>query len=278
MSQDPIFSYDAWSRNLPDLTQLYRYSVPYPHIVLDDFMNPSVLRSAASEFESPEKDWVHYIHLNEKKRGRSEYAGFGSALKSIVDEFGSGRFLMFLETITGLEGLFLDNELVGGGLHLTARGGFLNIHTDFSSHPHHPDWQRTLNLIIYLNDDWEEQYGGGLELWAGTIKKCVKKIAPIFNRAVLFYTGEKSFHGHPDPLNCPEGLMRKSIALYYYRTVSRHNRTTSTRYYSRPQDSWAHRFFIAVDNALLVLYHHLRMRLKFSDRLGSRILTIFKFK
>ena len=70
--------------------------------------------------------------------------------------------------------------------------------------------------MLYLNDPWEETWNGDLELWSSNTSQAVKSISPIFNRMVIFRTDNRSYHGHPAPLNVPQGMLRKSIALYYY--------------------------------------------------------------
>ena len=134
---------------------------------------------------------------------------------AIFDAIHSDRFVRFLGDVTGIDPIFADPELRGGGLHSSWRGGYLNVHTDFNFHPNE-DTHRRLNLIVYLNEDWQEEWGGALELWNADVSKCEARFLPKFNRAVLFETSEISFHGHPTPLNCPEGVTRKSIAVYYY--------------------------------------------------------------
>lgn len=44
----------------------------------------------------------------------------------------------------------------------------------------------------------------------------VVTVEPVFNRAVIFATSDTSFHGHPEPMKLPEGVYRRSIAMYYY--------------------------------------------------------------
>jgi len=73
-----------------------------------------------------------------------------------------------------------------------------------------------LNVLLYLNKDWKDEYGGHFQLWNKEMTRCETKVAPLFNRLVVFSTSDYSFHGHPDPLNCPEGMTRKSLAFYYY--------------------------------------------------------------
>lgn len=117
--------------------------------------------------------------------------------------------------MTGIEGLIPDPHLYGGGLHQSLPGGHLGLHVDYK---YHRDWKldRRLNAILYVNDDWDESWGSHLGLWDRDVKTRVQSIAPIGNRLVVFNTDEKSWHGHPDPLRCPEERTRKSIALYYY--------------------------------------------------------------
>src|SRR5262249_39051246 len=104
---------------------------------------------------------------------------------------------------------------VGGGLHQIEKGGFLKIHADFNYHDKLKLYRR-LNLLVYLNKDWSEDYGGHFELWDTEMTKCEQRVLPVFNRCVVFTTTDTSFHGNPVPLTCPEGRTRKSIALYYY--------------------------------------------------------------
>ncbi|MEQ8908107.1 MAG: 2OG-Fe(II) oxygenase [Vicingaceae bacterium] len=128
----------------------------------------------------------------------------------------SEPFLSFLQTITGIdEPLISDPYFIGGGQHEIKKDGFLKIHADFNKHPK-LGLDRRINFLVYLNKDWKEEYGGHFELWDKDMKKCEKKILPVFNRLAMFSTTDFSYHGHPDPLNCPEGRSRKSLALYYY--------------------------------------------------------------
>jgi hypothetical protein len=120
--------------------------------------------------------------------------------------------------MTGIDGLISDPHFEGGGLHETKRGGHLGVHADFNVHGH-LKVERRINLLIYLNENWEQEYGGQLELWDTQMKECVVRVEPVFGRAVLFNTNLDSFHGHPDPLNCPDGRSRRSIATYYYTAV-----------------------------------------------------------
>ena len=100
-------------------------------------------------------------------------------------------------------------------MHEIKSGGLLKVHTDFSKHPTN-NFDRRVNVLIYLNKDWKEEYKGCLELWDKEMKSCKQKILPLFNKMVIFSTTDFSNHGHPDPIDCPNDISRKSIALYYF--------------------------------------------------------------
>ena len=108
-----------------------------------------------------------------------------------------------------------DPYFLGGGFHETLRGGCLGIHADFNIHQK-MKLRRRVNVLVYLNEDWDPTYGGDLELWTRDMKQKAKSVSPLFNRCVIFNTDDDSWHGHPDALACPEGKSRKSLALYYY--------------------------------------------------------------
>ena len=134
----------------------------------------------------------------------------GRPCRPILEELNSPRFVEFVGKLIGVEHLIADPSLEGGGLHQSTTGGFLNIHADFTVHPHNRKWQRRANLLLYLNEDWKPEYGGDLELWSADMKQCVKKVSPIANRVLIFTTDPTSFHGHPEPMRCPEGVARRS--------------------------------------------------------------------
>ena len=156
------------------------------------------------------------------------------SLKSIIESLNGERFLTFLENLTGFKNIQADHNLTGVGLHQVQRGGKLDIHADFNM-LYGTNKKRCINAILYLNENWKEEYGGHLELWPEDMSECKAKILPVFNRLVIFNTNETSYHGHPDPLNCPEGWTRKSIALYYYIEESE-KEGRSTKYMKRPND------------------------------------------
>ena len=136
-------------------------------------------------------------------------------IDTILNTFNSSKFISFLEVLTSIHGLIPDPHFVGSGFQQVMNGGKLGIHVDFNFHKG-LNLYRRLNVLIYFNKNWKEEYGGHLELWDREMQKCVKTIPPIFNRCVVFETSSFSWHGHPDPIRVPEGVTRKSIVLYYY--------------------------------------------------------------
>ena len=205
---------------LEDLANKYQteYSSgePFPHIVIDNFLPQAILDRVLEEFPSPEKiDWKTFDNSAEKKLASTSELQMGENTRLLLQQLNSSTFISFLEKLTGIDGIIPDPHFLGGGLHQIEKGGYLKIHVDFNRHKR-LRLDRRLNLLIYLNKDWQEEYGGHFEMWDADMTECKNKILPIFNRCVIFNTTDFSFHGHPEPLNCPENRTRKSLALYYY--------------------------------------------------------------
>ncbi|MDB9760384.1 2OG-Fe(II) oxygenase [Pelagibacteraceae bacterium] len=198
--------------------QKYLNADPFPHIQLDNFFAEDFLNSVLNNFPdlSNLKNSQNYQNINEIKFANNDYKNFPDKIKLFFDFLNSDIFLKFLQEITSInEKLFSDPELNGGGLHEIKSGGLLKVHTDFNKHPSN-GLDRRINVLIYMNKNWKEEYNGSLELWDKNMRSCRKKITPIFNRMVIFSTTDFSNHGHPDAIKCSEDISRKSIALYYF--------------------------------------------------------------
>jgi len=193
----------------------YVNASPFPHIVLDDFIDQAVLRKVLDEFPSS-ADMKYYNRTQERLKyqyGPKHWTG--AITHNLFALFNSAAFVSFLEEMTGFDGLIPDAGFEGGGLHETKPGGHLSVHADFNLHLK-LGLIRQLNLLLYLNDDWSPAYGGNLELWDQAMNACEIAVAPELGRAVVFTTALDSYHGHPDPLTCPPDRSRRSMALYYY--------------------------------------------------------------
>jgi hypothetical protein len=214
---EPFFIDPSYLENLLESgPNVYQQAQPYPHIAFDDFLPEEVLENVLSEFPLPGQiRWNQYTNDREKKLEANSELNMGPNTRLLLRELNSSIFLTFLEKLTGIEGLIPDPHYVGGGIHQIQRDGFLKVHTDFNRHTR-LKLDRRLNVLIYLNKHWEESYGGHFEMWNADMTEAVRRVLPIFNRCVIFSTTDFSYHGHPNPLTCPEGWTRKSIALYYY--------------------------------------------------------------
>jgi len=174
------------------------------------------LRSVLKEFPKSEQIAWQRIDTPALKKLRSNaLASFGRTTQLLLWQLNSSHFINFLEILTGITGLIPDLNYFNGGLHQAGKGCYFKVHTDFNWHPKLHLYHR-LNFILYLNEDWQDDYGGHLELWNKDITKCKRKILPVFNRCVIFKSTDFTYHGYPEPLTCPRGETRKSIALYYY--------------------------------------------------------------
>lgn len=200
------------------LADTYQTNTPFPSIYIDDFFDEAFLEEVLHEFPKVDqlKNKIYYANPNEDKYATKGEYSFGKQTKKLVHFLNSQPFLEFLQKITGIEETLIpDPYFEGGGFHEIKPGGFLKVHVDFHKN-RKLNLDRRVNLLVYLNKDWEESYGGHLELWEKDMSRCVSKILPKFNRAAMFSTTGDSWHGHPDPVQCTEGNSRKSLALYYY--------------------------------------------------------------
>ena len=196
---------------------IYQQAVPFPSIVFKDFFNEDILEKVLSEFpDLSEKDATSFDHPYEKKLSGKGEVFFGPETKNFMHYLNSQPFLEFLQNLTGIkETLIGDPYFSGGGQHEIKKGGLLKVHADFNKHAL-TNLDRRLNVLVYLNKDWKDEYGGHFELWNRNMTSCVKRVLPEFNTLAMFSTTDYSYHGHPDPLTCPDNMSRKSLALYYY--------------------------------------------------------------
>lgn len=237
LSMDP-----AEARALGELlANDYNGADPFPHIVLDNILPDTLIQKILANFPAEKIDSdinfnLGYGGLYKRQVMPEDCNAFNV---SLFHFFNSRPVLQFLEGLTGIEGLLPDPYFDGGGFHETSKGGKLGIHADFRVNER-LHVQRRINLLIYLNPVWDDAWMGQLELWDRGMKECKVKVSPILNRCVVFSTEADTWHGHPDPITPPDGITRRSMALYYY-TASReiHNEVPSmnTLYKARPTDS-----------------------------------------
>ena len=212
------------------LSTQYHEAKPFPHIVIDKFLPETILDSVLDEFNKNKNWWYDKVKWTEPYQVNKFYWPYDietannlpndlPTISALVNYLNSPVMLKYLEELTGIDNLISDELLMGGGLHKITSGGKLAVHKDYNVHPMKKIYRR-LNLLIYLNKDWKQEWEGNLELWDKDHTKLEVSEEPLFNRAVIFTISEDSLHGHPVPLNTPENVSRNSIALYYFTEVN----------------------------------------------------------
>ena len=223
------------------LMEAYAFAEPFSHAVIDHFLPEALAEKLLTHFPQDKKmhDKIYekgYGGLHKRQIFPYDCDEF---VRNTFSFFNSAAMLQFLEGLTNIKGLLPDPYFAGGGFHEISTGGLLGIHADFRVNEG-LQLVRRVNVLIYLNKDWKESYGGKLELWDKNMQAKIKEVAPIFNRCVIFNTDADSFHGHPEPLTTPAGVTRKSIALYYYTSQEIRNDSGESRhtlYVARPNDT-----------------------------------------
>jgi hypothetical protein len=212
---------------------VYANAKPFPHIVMDNFLPEKLVKKLQEDFPRQDSDYWHRKDVATSKkldsRRLDKEVSLPPSIRQLMWELNGAGFLLLLTQLTGIQGLSADPYLEGAGPHMIETGGFLKVHPDFNLHPY-TKLHRRLNLLIYLNDNWNPEWGGQLELWKQDMSACAKRVDPIANRAVIFTTDDDSFHGHPRPLQTPQGVCRRSLALYYYATPDQPMAAHSTIY------------------------------------------------
>jgi len=189
---------------------------PFPHLCLPGLFNPVLLELVLEEFDHlPPRNWRGYDNRHEKTfRSHAQYQP-GPAARLYFWLVNSTAFVDFLAHVTGVDPLIADTTLLGGGLHESRNGGHFGIHRDFDRHLH-TGLHNEMVVLTYLNRDWDDEWGGALELWDAEQGMCRKRISPEFGLTVLMRHGPHSYHGHPQPMQLPQGRTRRSLASYYY--------------------------------------------------------------
>lgn len=196
----------------PDLTRIrpggFTAAAPFPHAVVDGLWDPDELRACAGEFPAGhDPRWTTYPDPKEVGKRAGDARMWGPATHAFFERARSQEMCRALEEATGIGPLTADD--LGGGMHMTGQGGRLAMHRDFNRHPMLP-LERRLNLLVFLNEEWEREWGGTLFLGA----EREVAVEPLFNRTVVFACSPESWHGHPDPIVGEH--WRRSLAVYYY--------------------------------------------------------------
>lgn len=190
-------------------------AAPFPHLVLEGIFNPRLLELVAEEFELPGTEWAQIKSSYENTRRTVLGSKLGPASQLYFDIVNSGWFTQWLSVVIGVPYLLPDPKLFGGGLHESRPGATFAVHRDFTYH-RHIGLRNEMVMITYLNKGWEAEWGSALELWDAQRKGCVARVQPEFGHTLIMPHGPTSYHGHPHPMQTPDGRPRRSIACYLY--------------------------------------------------------------
>lgn len=218
-------------------------ATPFPHISVDNVFPRAFLEAVVAELpqttselrkaneigHKQKKKWVQNKKIADEfgtsfwdkgvqfAKHELHEGLMGNQTKRMFVELRSPTFVQFLEQLTGIKHLRPDPGYSGSGVHITTQGGMLKVHADFNRlQIEDRPWQRRVNVFVYLNKDWPDEWKGHLQLFDRAMTGCVESIHPSFGRLVVFSSTDFSYHGHPEPLQAPEGRARLSLALYYY--------------------------------------------------------------
>jgi hypothetical protein len=222
---------DFWKKS-------FQTTEPFPHVVVDDFCNSDELREVVARFPRMEDMQVRFKSTHEHKAALADLSGCDPLVRQAFDELNGPRFVGWLEQVTGIGHLLTDPENLGGGIHQSGEGMYLDVHVDFNRHTT-TKWYRRLNVLLYLNEGWTADNGGVLELWPADMSRPEVSVVPGFNRMVVFSTTGASYHGY-DTIHPPPGGARRSFAAYYYTAeapAGYEGDLTSTAFRLRPHQS-----------------------------------------
>jgi hypothetical protein len=201
---------------IDELRQRLLEAAPFPHLVIQDLFNPSLLELVHEEFDLRTSDgWKEGRSVHESTSRSAPGAALGPASQIYFDLVNSGWFTHWLSAVSGKPYLLGDPQRFGGGLHESRQGDSFAIHRDSNYHPH-VGLKNELMMTTYLNPGWQAAWGGVLELWDAKNGKCKAKVLPEFGHTLLMPHGPSSYHGHPGALCPPEGVIQRSVASYYY--------------------------------------------------------------
>jgi len=212
-----MFDYGDWINTLEDYSSAFSNGVPYEHCVIENFFDSETFNMLSTNFPKSESvKWDIYDNPIEKKWAFKDFES-DSLYSKLVSKLNSTESLEIWKTISSISNLEEDPYMNGAGVHYHQTNTKLDLHLDYSIHPI-TGKERRLNLIYFLNEEWNQEWNGALELWNdadGKPKECVTRIYPKPNSAVLFKTSDISIHGLPDSIQCPENVGRKTFAIYF---------------------------------------------------------------
>ncbi|MGY4827917.1 2OG-Fe(II) oxygenase [Sphaerotilaceae bacterium SBD11-9] len=227
----------------------------FPHFCIDNFLDEAFaneVHDAFPSYQEAEKMGHSFHAVNEYKKTQiTDARKFPPSIHRLYELLCSDEFVAKMSHMSGIKDLIADPALAGGGIHETSGGGHLDVHVDFNFNKETGLYRR-LNILVYFNKDWHEDYGGYLDLWDKDVTTCLGRFAPSFNRAAGFATSNISWHG-VTPVHCPPGQVRKSFACYYYTKEAPPDWDgvqRSTVFHARPDEYWKGAIAMPAENIL----------------------------
>ena len=202
------------------LRERFTAAQPFPHVVIEQFFVPRYARELVDQFPPHcGEGKVNEFGAPGIKTVYSDLTQLEPAYRKAHDFFGGSAFLDWLSAVTGIPGLLYDPQNFGGGTHENLEGRDLRPHVDFNFHPV-TKLHRRVNLIVYLNEGWQREWGGNITLHSDprSTSDETTSYAPELNRCIIFETSERSWHSF-DLIRLPAGQKhrsRKSLSLYFY--------------------------------------------------------------
>jgi hypothetical protein len=149
---------------------------PFEHLIVAGFVPPDALAAIGTA----------YPKISTSGSFPVEQVTFGPAFQTLLDELEGDEFREAFEQKFGL-------ELAGRPTVTTVRGRCDardgQIHTDSKS--------KIITVLLYLNDNWEQQ-GGRLRLLrsATDLNDIIVEVPPVAGTLLAFKRSDNSWHGH----------------------------------------------------------------------------------
>jgi len=206
--------FGKWTENVDILKENFINAKPFEHVVIDNFLNDEYIEKMHQEFPSDYTNWHKYCNPLEYKYSNNNIDLLQPIIKNVYYYLSSNEMLSIFKKFTNIDNLEYDEYMHGAGLHVYPSKGKLNVHLDYEKHPFSGK-ERRLNIILFMNKNWNDEWNGANELWDEELKNCIVETKVKFNRAIIFKTNDKSYHGVPKEIACPLHKYRKTLAYYY---------------------------------------------------------------
>lgn len=220
-----------------ELNKQFESGSPCKFVVLENFLEENYASALYENFPPLEDLNVKRKSMNENKKEEYHLERFHPVFTQLQNAINEQQVYDMMSKITAIPGLSSTDDALGSGVHQGGPGSFVDIHVDINMNPM-KNLHRRINLLVYLNKYWKDEYGGGLELWDKEVKHMGACVLPNFNRAVIMETTDESYHGYAK-INIPDHESRKSFYCYFYTPISGDFVYRDSRFKTRPDESAA---------------------------------------